>query len=261
MAKGQLTAEQKKLDADIGIIAGITLGVFLLYCLSGRQLRSFVLGGGASLPLRLLASAGMQFGLAGLGITVVCILRREPFSSFGLQKAHTIRAIAGTALCFLPYLGYLAVSGQFDGWQPFDLLVADQVFDSGNPWMVLLGMGLVILVWGFFEGFNYAVIAEKIIPWRRSVTTSRAAAKERSFSVTISRRFSAVTGRSAIISVRRTSNPDCAAAAWSVSSSACVNCFSASERRQRRILSRGTSKRCMGRERTISGVSRTFALG
>ena len=162
MAKGKLTAEQKKLDADIGIIAGITLGVFLLYCLSGRQLRSFVLGGGASLPLRLLASAGMQFGLAGLGITVVCILRREPFSSFGLQKAHTIRAIAGTALCFLPYLGYLAVSGQFDGWQPFDLLVADQVFDSGNPWMVLLGMGLVILVWGFFEGFNYAVIAEKI---------------------------------------------------------------------------------------------------
>ena len=35
------------------------------------------------------------------------------------------------------------------------------VLDSGFP-LSVLGMAVIILVWGFFEGFNYAVISEKI---------------------------------------------------------------------------------------------------
>ena len=33
--------------------------------------------------------------------------------------------------------------------------------NSGIPFSII-GMAIIILVWGFFEGFNYAVICEKI---------------------------------------------------------------------------------------------------
>ena len=42
MAKQQLSAEQKRLDTDIWIIALVTLGVFLFYATTGKQLMSFV---------------------------------------------------------------------------------------------------------------------------------------------------------------------------------------------------------------------------
>ena len=74
MAKQQLSAEQKRLDTDIWIIALVTLGVFLFYATTGKQLMSFVANSNISVVPRLLLNAGVQFGVAGLGITIVCIL-------------------------------------------------------------------------------------------------------------------------------------------------------------------------------------------
>lgn len=76
MAKQQLSAEQKRLDTDIWIIALVTLGVFLFYVTAGKQLMSFVVNSNISVVPRLLLNAGVQFGVAGLGITIVCILRK-----------------------------------------------------------------------------------------------------------------------------------------------------------------------------------------
>lgn len=106
-------------------------------------------------------NAGIQYGVAGLGITIVCILRREAFSSFGLRKEQAGKAVLGTILVFLPLLCCRYLSGQIEGWQPFSILITEDVLNSGFP-LSVLGMAVIILVWGFFEGFNYAVISEKI---------------------------------------------------------------------------------------------------
>ena len=53
------------------------------------------------------------------------------------------------------------MSGQFSGYQPFSILITDDVIASGIPFSII-GMTLIVVVWGFFEGFNYAVVCEKI---------------------------------------------------------------------------------------------------
>ena len=53
------------------------------------------------------------------------------------------------------------LSGQSDGYHPFNVIITRDVMNSGIPFSII-GMAIIILVWGFFEGFNYAVICEKI---------------------------------------------------------------------------------------------------
>lgn len=161
MAKQQLSAEQKLLETDIWIIALVTLGVFLCYAAMGNQLRDFVTDSSISVISRLLLNAAIQFGVAGLGITIVCVLRKEKFTHFGLRRKNAFKAIIGTIISFIPSICYIFLSGQFSGYQPFSILITDDVIASGFPFSII-GMALIIVVWGFFEGFNYVVVCEKI---------------------------------------------------------------------------------------------------
>ena len=161
MAKKQLSLEQKKLDTDMWIIALITFGVFLCYSVMGNQLMAYVKDSENSVLSRLLLNAIVQFGVAGLGITIVCLLRKEKFSLFGLVKRNTFKSIIGSVVCFIPYLCYVFVSRQYEGYQPFGILIADAVIKSGFPTNIL-GMSLIVVVWGFFEGLNYSVISDKL---------------------------------------------------------------------------------------------------
>lgn len=103
---------------DIWIISLISHGVFLAYMAFGTQLMEYAVSDQSVLP-RLLLSTAVQFGLAGLGISVVCVYSKERFSMIGLVRKNMVIAIVGTALCFIPYIIYIAVSGQFHGCSPF----------------------------------------------------------------------------------------------------------------------------------------------
>ena len=85
MEKKQRTAEEKRLDVDLWIIALVTFGVFIVYAVAGNQMMCFVKDSSISVVPRLLVNAGIQFGIAGLGITIVCALRKEKFTQFGLR--------------------------------------------------------------------------------------------------------------------------------------------------------------------------------
>lgn len=161
MKKRQLSVEEKQLDTDLWIILLVTLGVFFCYAVMGNQIMDFVKDDSISIIPRLLLNAFIQFGVAGLGITIVCILRKEKFIHFGLTQKNIIKAILGTIICFIPSICYIFLSGQFNGYQPFSIMITDEVIASGIPFSII-GMALIIIVWGFFEGFNYAVICEKI---------------------------------------------------------------------------------------------------
>lgn len=161
MTKQSLTTEQKRLDTDIWIISLVTFGVFIVYSIIGSQLMNFVKNSDISVIPRLLLNASVQFGVAGLGITIVCILRKEKFTQYGLTKKNIGKTIVGTVICFLPSVCYIIASGQFKGYQPLNILITGDVIASDIP-ISILGMALIVVVWGFFEGFNYAVICEKI---------------------------------------------------------------------------------------------------
>ena len=159
--KKELTKNQKRLDADLWIIAIVTMLVFSIYAVTGNKLMAFCKDSSLSVWPRLFAAAAVEYGIAGLGITIVCLLRKESFVSFGLRKENLLKAIAGTILCFVPYILFVFLTGQFNGYSPLTVMVSDDLAKAGIVTFII-GTLIIALVWGFFEGFNYAVICEII---------------------------------------------------------------------------------------------------
>ena len=157
----KLTEQKKRLTADLWIIALVTMAVYCLYGVIGSGLMAFCRDSSISVWPRLFAAAGMEFGIAGLGISLVCLFRKRSFTSFGLKRENSVKAILGTVLCFLPHIAFVMVSGQFEGYEPLSIMVTPDLHKAGII-TTIVGTLVVALVWGFFEGFNYAVIAQII---------------------------------------------------------------------------------------------------
>lgn len=156
-----LTEEQKKLDIDLWIIAVVTVAVYVIYAMIGSRLMAFCKDSSISVWPRLLAAVSMQFGIAGFGITIVCLLRKKPFTGFGLRREKAIKSILGTLLCFSPYIVYILVTGQFEGYEPLSIMLTPDLHKAGIV-ATVVGTLIIAVFWGFFEGFNYAVISNII---------------------------------------------------------------------------------------------------
>ncbi|WP_167958400.1 hypothetical protein [Anaerosporobacter faecicola] len=161
MNKKQKTIEQKRLDTDLWIIVLLTFVVFIIYSLNAKEFNAYVRDSNISAFSRLIVSALIEFGLAGLGVCVMCFFRKESFKKFGLIKKNLCPAILKTILCFIPYVIYSIASGQFTGYHPLSIMVTNDIIKSGFP-LSIFGILLIAIVWGFFEAFNYVVIADKI---------------------------------------------------------------------------------------------------
>ena len=162
MAKKKLTPVQKRLDTDLWIILIITLAVLSVYIYLQNQVSAFSKNSDRNILLRVLLSAACQFGVAGLGISIVAVIRKESFHSYGLRKKGAITSIALCIFCCIPYIIVTFATGQFTGYLPFKtLLTTNDVLASGFPTNVI-GFLVTAVAWGFFEGFNFVVISNKI---------------------------------------------------------------------------------------------------
>jgi hypothetical protein len=162
MLKKKLTAEQKKLDMDIWIIAITSFVVFGLYIAAQDSITPYVRNSNENILLRTLFAAAFQFGLAGLGISIVSIIRKESFLLYGLRKKCTLLSVALCSLCFVPYILFILISGGGISYMPFQTnWTTKEILASGFP-VNIAGMSITAVAWGFFEGFNYVVISEKI---------------------------------------------------------------------------------------------------
>lgn len=171
MEKRESTMEQRKLDVDLWIIALTSLVMLGMYMFFQNQIVAVINDSSINLLLRVLLAAIFQFGLAGLGITVVSIFRKEKFSAFGLNKKGIVISCVLSSLCFIPYIVFLLITEQLTGYLPFQSVwMTQEVLSSGFP-LNAIGMSMIAIAWGFFEGFNYAVISEKIN--RRYPSTNR----------------------------------------------------------------------------------------
>lgn len=158
----QLTAKQKQRDIDLWIIVMCSAVVLLFYSLNQDKISAFA--GDTSVPilLRVLLSAAFQFGLAGLGISVVAMIRKESFKSHGLQMKGTLLSIVLCVACFLPNIIFMFVTHQIDGYLPFQSVwTTKEVLGNSFP-VNAIGMLITAIAWGFFEGFNYVFISDMI---------------------------------------------------------------------------------------------------
>lgn len=154
---------RKQLDTDLWIIVIVSVLILGIYSVFNRSINGIVSDTSINIVLRVLFVGGIfQFGLAGLGITTVTILRKESFLSYGLTRKNILPAIILSALCCLPDFIYNYLAGNVHTWFPFsDVHTTAGVIASGFPYNVL-GMLITAICWGFFEGFNYVVFCDKL---------------------------------------------------------------------------------------------------
>lgn len=160
--KENLTAEQKRLDTDLWIIVLATLLVLGIYFVFQNQIYTVSKNTNIHLLLRILILAFFQFGLAGLGISIVLMNRKESFQSHGLRLKGALPSIVLSVLCFIPYILFLIVTKQATDYLPFQAVwLTEELLLSHFP-VNMAGMLIVATAWGFFEGFNYVVISDKL---------------------------------------------------------------------------------------------------
>ena len=159
-----VTIEQKKkLDIDLLIILVISMLSLGIYIIFNSKINGIAYNPNINIVLRVLFMGGLfQFGLAGLGISVVSIIRKESFFSYGLHRKKLLLTIVLSALCCIPDFIYNLFAGSVHAWLPFsDVNFTYEVLESSFP-LNIIGMLIISIYWGFFEGFNYVVIADKI---------------------------------------------------------------------------------------------------
>lgn len=171
MAKIMLNEKQKELDIDlwiITIVSFVSLGIFIIF---QKEIYGIVKNEELPILSRVLLVAIFQYGLAGFGITIVSIFRKEHFLSYGLKTEGMFLSILLCVLCFIPNIIFSYTLGQSNGYLPFQtVLTTKEVLASDFP-INVIGMLITATAWGFFEGFNYIVISEKIN--RRYPTNSK----------------------------------------------------------------------------------------
>ncbi len=159
------TKERKKqLAVDLWIILIVTMAVLGIVLMGfGKQINQLASDSSVNILFRvLIIGLGGQFGIAGLGITIVCLIRKESFLKFGLNTKNLFPALGLSLLCCVPDFIYCLINDKVHAWCPFwDVNTTPEVLSSAFPYNVLAFL-VTALCWGFFEGFNYVVIRDKI---------------------------------------------------------------------------------------------------
>ena len=118
MAKPKLSAGQKRLETDLWIILLCTLAALGAYMVLQDWVTAFMEDKSTTILLRVVVPAMFQFGIAGLGISVVSIIRKESFLSFGLRKKGTLASVVLCILCVVPYTIFKVETGAADRYLP-----------------------------------------------------------------------------------------------------------------------------------------------
>ena len=160
--KQGLSSQQKEADQDLNILALFTFLPLIGFLAFQEPIISFSRNPDHSLWMRLFVLALCQFSIAGLGASVILIYRKEGLQKYGLVGKEIFPTLLQTVLIALPLLIFLIASGQMHSYLPFQsILLTKEVLSSPFP-TNFLGYLLISLIWGFWEGFNYVVIVQKI---------------------------------------------------------------------------------------------------
>ena len=160
--KQGLSSQQKEADQDLNILALFTFLPLIGFLAFQEPIISFSRNPDHSLWMRLFVLALCQFSIAGLGASVILIYRKEGLQKYGLVGKEIFPTLLQTALIALPLLIFLIASGQMHSYLPFQsILLTKEVLSSPFP-TNFVGYLLISLIWGFWEGFNYVVIVQKI---------------------------------------------------------------------------------------------------
>jgi len=155
-------AAMKTAKQDLLIIFISALIPMVIYFLFEPQWRLFNQDPAMNFAVKFIVQSLLSFSLAGLGFSIVMLLRREKFSAYGLVTINMIPAITLSVLSFVPHLLFLIFTKGFHGYAPMSgAIIYDSVMSRPTLQRVIC-MAIIFLIWGFCEGFTYVYASQKI---------------------------------------------------------------------------------------------------
>ncbi|MCL2052473.1 MAG: hypothetical protein FWG91_12215 [Lachnospiraceae bacterium] len=155
--QAQKTSKQNIVDILI-----IVLSFAVVYGIAGIVYSILQLDLGKSLLEQTIMGACVQFGTMGLGICIVCAIRKDTFASFGLNREKLLLTILLSALACLPSLIFRIYQQESLTYLPFQgVHFTRPLLDSAFP-VNVIGLLIIATAWGFFEGFYYVVLYDRI---------------------------------------------------------------------------------------------------
>ena len=160
--KKQLSETAKRADKDLNIIlVSLALPLIIFLCFK-NSIISYGTDSSVNIWLRFLPLTLIQFGLAGLGSLIVMLYRKERFRDYGFIKKGFLPTVFLSVIVCVPSFIFMLVNNEVVSYLPMQGCLFTSEFLSCSFPINTLGYTMTILVWGFFEGFNYVVIAKKI---------------------------------------------------------------------------------------------------
>lgn len=111
--KNTLTVKQKEADQDLNIIAVLTILSLIGYIIPQKQILSFLHQTELPIWSRLLFLATLQFCVAGLGTSVVMILRKKAINNMVCQLSISSQPLFRRLLSVSPYFFFSSVEDSF----------------------------------------------------------------------------------------------------------------------------------------------------
>lgn len=156
------TMIKKQAGKDLGIILSISFIFAAFYIFLGNSIMKYGRNGENPLLLRFIPVAAIQFGMAGLGLLIVKRKNKESFREYGLILNNVIWSVLGCLLVSVPTVLFLYFTNDIHGFLPFQgMFLTKPILHASMPWNIL-GYILIAIIWGFLEGINYVIIAEKV---------------------------------------------------------------------------------------------------
>lgn len=160
--KKELSETAKKADKDLNIIL-ISMAIpLVLFIVFGNAIMEFCKDISVNIWARFIPLMLIQFGLAGFGSVIIMLYRKEHFRDYGLIKPRFLQTAVMSAVVCIPAFIFMLVNNEIDSYLPLQGCLHTREFLSCTFPVNALGYALTTLVWGFFEGFNYVVISQKI---------------------------------------------------------------------------------------------------
>ncbi len=162
MSTKELTITQKNADKDLNIIIFATLIPLIVYMVFGSKIMAFVKSADINIWLRFIPIALTQFGLAGFGSSIIILYRKEKITEYGLVKTNFLKTVLLSAAVCIPSFIFMLANNEMTSYLPLQGCNMTREFLAAGFPNNILGYSMIVLVWGFWEGFNYIVWAKKI---------------------------------------------------------------------------------------------------
>lgn len=157
--KSEGTGRDKRDVAMIVITSLIFAGLYIAF---EQPIMEYGRNPEHALLWRFLPVAVIQYGMAGLGISIVLCKNRESLRQHGLVRKNLLWSVTGCLAVSVPTVLFLYCTGDLHGFLPFQgMFLTGDMLKAAVPFNVI-GYLVIAVIWGFFEGLYYVVLADKI---------------------------------------------------------------------------------------------------